>query len=120
MYIQYTSNSDARSNYEVVVTAQNGRRVPKAHPAPVTAGPGIRVVYESSSGLVAFDPEEKRFEKFPLSAFVELPNEGKVNVTIGRGLFAEWNDPFKLGASQVLWCSPIRLLISSTKKKPLF
>jgi hypothetical protein len=116
IYMQYQNNVDARSNYEATATDQNGEHLPKAE-TPVPSGPGIRVVREASSGPVTLDPRQQRVEKFPLSALVELPREGKLRVRLGRGLFSERNDPFRLDVSKMLWCAPIDVFLRPAKPK---
>lgn len=117
VYVQYENNVDSRNNYEVIASDPRGKPFPKpATPVPVPLGPGIREVFESSFGHVDLDPRQFRTEEFPLSTFAQLPKEGKVRIKIGRRLSVRRpGQPEATGASRILWCEPINVLLTIAK-----
>ena len=76
-----------RFDYEVIVTAPDGKPLPPPQPSPGQAWGG-------SAGPVPVDPGAAHIESFSLSDLVAIPsNGGKFKVRIGRGLFPYWEDP---------------------------
>ena len=112
VYIQDQVNP--RANYRVIITDSEGRRLKEA-PLPALP-PGIERPVWTSIRPKTFDPGERRTENVPLSALVQIPQEGgKFRIKIGRGLFVKWNVPWEFDPSQILWCKPIEVSLPPAK-----
>lgn len=111
VYAQYVADVDARSNYEVIATNAEGKRLPK------TERPKLRPFNSKSSYpipqmemsilLLHFDPHQQRNESFSLAARVQIPKQGgEFRIQIGRELFLKPQSE-QLDPAQILWCKPV-------------
>lgn len=112
---------DARSNYDVVTTNAEGKRLPRPQrPKPKSYGgengkPLVTPLYRTEVFVVLLDPGQQRIERFPLSAMVELPAQGgKFQIRIGRALFMKLETD-EFDPAQILWCKPVDVVLPPLK-----
>ena len=111
---QYQAGLDAGNNYEVILTSFFGDRLAPS-PKPQPSGT-LLIAEQESIAPAVINPGRQRIESFPFAALVKIPRAGgSYHVEIGRGLFAVWDNPFKLDPAFVLSCKPVDVVFTPVK-----
>lgn len=121
VWFQSVMDVDARSNYDVVATGAEGKRLPKPQrPKPKSYGgengkPLVTPLRRTEGFVMQLDPGQQIVERFPLSAMVEMPAQGgKFKIRIGRALFLKLETD-EFDPAEILWCKPMNVILPPLK-----